>query len=146
MDFTAGVLHNHANRLLDRTAHDLDADLLFRILELEALEHALCSNERDATASHNSFLDRGTRRVQGVLDAGLLFLHLTFRRRADIDDGDTTGKLRETLLELLLVVIGGALLDLRLQLLDASLNLVFRAGTVHQSGVLLVDNDALETA
>src|SRR2546423_128612 len=39
--FSAGVLHDHTDRLLERAAHDLDADLLVGIGQLYALECTL---------------------------------------------------------------------------------------------------------
>jgi hypothetical protein len=45
--------------------------------------------------------------VQGVLDAGLLLLHLDLGRGTDVDDGDAARELGEALLELLAVVVAG---------------------------------------
>src|SRR5687768_7353206 len=109
--FSAGVVRDHAHRLLERATDDVDADLLIVLLELQALERTLRANERDAAARHDAFLDRGTRGVQRVLDASLLLLHLALGGRADVDDRNTAGQLRLALLELLLVVIGGRLVD-----------------------------------
>jgi hypothetical protein len=50
--------------------------------------------------------------VQGVLDAGLLLLHLDLGGRADVDLGDAAGELGQALLELLAVVVAGGGLDL----------------------------------
>jgi hypothetical protein len=44
-----------------------------------------------ATTGHHAFFNCGTRGVQRVFDAGLLFLHLDFRRSADLDHGQATG-------------------------------------------------------
>jgi hypothetical protein len=50
----------------------------------------------------------------------LLLLQFDFSRRADLDDGDATGQLGETLLQLLAVVVRVSVLDLSLDLVDAS--------------------------
>lgn len=50
--------------------------------------------------------------VQDLFDARLLFLHLGFGGRADIDNGHAPGELRNALLELLAVIIAGRFLDL----------------------------------
>ena len=62
--------------------------------------------------------------MKSVLDAVLLLLHLDLGRTADADDRDAACELRQTLLELLAIVIRGRLLDLRLDLGDAALDLV----------------------
>jgi hypothetical protein len=71
------------------------------------------AQKRDAAAGKNALFDRRARRVQRVFDASLLLLHLDLGRRADFDDGDAARELREALLELLTVVVGGGRLDLR---------------------------------
>jgi hypothetical protein len=58
--------------------------------------------------------------MHGVVDAVLALLDLDFRRAADADDAHAARELRETLLQLLAVVVRGGLLDLRLDLLDAA--------------------------
>src|SRR4051812_13331044 len=142
----AGVLDDHADRLLERALDDLDAHLLIGFLELEALERPLSAEQRDTTTGDDALFDGGTRGVQRVFDAGLLLLHLGFGRGADVDHGDTTGELRETLLELLLVVVRGARVDRDLDLLDAALDLRLLTVTVDDGRVVLVDDDALGAA
>jgi hypothetical protein len=60
--------------------------------------------------------------VQRVLDAGFLFFHFGFGGRADADDRHSAHQLGEPLLQLLFVVVGRRVLDLRAQLLDTPLN------------------------
>ena len=69
----------------------------------------------------------------------LLLLELGLGGGADLDHGDSAGELGEPLLELLLVPVGGRLLDLRLDLLDAALDGVLAAGTLDDGGVVLGD-------
>ena len=68
--------------------------------------------QRRAAAGDDAFLNSRLGRGQSVLDAQLLLLHLDLGRSADLDDGDAAGQLRQALLELLPVEIGGGGLDL----------------------------------
>ena len=70
------------------------------------------AQQRDTAAGDDALFDGRLGGVHGVLDAGLLLLHLGLGRGTDVDDGDTADELREALLELLAVVVGGGLLDL----------------------------------
>src|SRR5438552_1637832 len=118
----AGVVDDLAQRLLDRARENADADRLVLIRRLELVEHLLHTDQRDATTGHHALFHRRTGRVQRVLDAGLLLLHLDLGGRADLDQGDTAGELRHALLQLLLVVIGGRLLDLLTDRLESRLD------------------------
>ena len=80
------------------------------------------AQQRHAAAGDDAFFDRRLRRVHRVLDARLLFLHLGLGRRTDLDDRDAAHQLGEPLLQLLAVVVGARVLDLRAQLLDAALD------------------------
>src|SRR6185295_1510983 len=55
-------------------------------------------------------------------------------------------ELRQPLLELLTVVVGGGLLDLRADLLDAALDRALAARALDDRGVVLVDRDLLRLA
>ena len=104
------------------------------------------AQQGDAAAGDDAFLDGRAGRVQGVLDAGLLLLHLGLGGGADIDDGDAAGELGQALLELLAVVVGGGFLDLAADLVDAALDVGALAAAFDDGGVLLVDDDALGAA
>ena len=58
------------------------------------------TQQRDAAAGHDAFLDGGTGGVQRVFDAGLLLLHLDFGGGTDLDDGHAAGQLGHALLQL----------------------------------------------
>src|SRR6202022_2956546 len=106
-----GVLRDLADRRLERALHDLDAGLDVGILGFELLDRLLGAQKRDAAARHDAFLDRSAGGVERVLDAVLLLLDLDFGRAADADHRDAARELRETLLQLLAVVVRGGLLD-----------------------------------
>ncbi len=86
--------------------------------------------KRRAAAGKDAFLDRRLGGVERVIDAVLLLLHFDFGRAADADHRNAAREFRQTLLQLLAVVVGGGLLDLLLDLADAGLDVVLLAGAV----------------
>ena len=60
--------------------------------------------------------------MQRVIDAILALLNLDLAAAADADHHNAAGELRQPLLQLLTVVVGGGLLDLRPDLVAAALN------------------------
>ncbi len=81
--------------------------------------------------------------MQGVFEAGLLFLHLGFGGRPDADLDQSVGQLGEAFLELLAVVVARGGLDLAADLLDAGFDLFVVAGAFGDGGVIVVHRDAL---
>src|SRR3546814_9894250 len=65
---------------------------------------------------------------------------------ADLDDRNAAGELCQAFLQLFLVVIRRRGFDLRADLFDPSLDRIAFAGTIDDSGVVLVDGDALGLA
>src|ERR1700720_1865174 len=78
-----------------------------------------------------------------VIHAILALLHLNLGRAADADHRDAAGELGQTLLQLLTVVVRGGFLDLRLDLVDARLDVGLLAGAADDGGVFLVDHHLL---
>src|SRR6185503_3252284 len=140
--FHAAVLRDLTQRLLDRAADDVDAELLLR-RDLELLERRQRADERHAAARDDALFDGRARRVQRVLDASLLLLHLGLGGRADLDDRDAADELRQPLLQLLAIVVARGLLDLRANLLHARLDVGLLARALDDGRVVLVDGDAL---
>jgi predicted signal transduction protein with EAL and GGDEF domain len=101
-----------ADRLLERAADDHRAGLLVA-LEGVDVDGSGRVQQRDAAARDDALLERRAGRLDGVLDAVLLLLHLRLGRSADLDDRDTAGELGEPLLELLAVEVGVGVLDSR---------------------------------
>src|SRR6185437_6870920 len=127
------------HRRMQRAADDVDADLLVVIVGSELGEHLARVEEGDAAAGDDAFLDLRLGRMHRVVDAVLALLDLDLGGPANADDGDAAGQLGETLLQLLLVVVRGRLLDLRLELRDAALDVLLLAGAADDGGVFLVD-------
>ena len=109
-------------RLFDRARQDLHASGLVFVLRLELVERLQSTDQGNTAARDHAFFDGRTGRVQSVFDAGLLLLHLDFGGRTDLDHGNAAGELGNTLLQLLLVVVGGRFLDLLTDALDARLD------------------------
>src|SRR5262249_45095011 len=99
--------------------------------------------EGDTAARNNAFLDRSPGRVSGVVNPVLLLLHLDFRRSAHADYRNASGELRQTLLQLLAIVVRGGLLDLLPDLRAAALDVVLCAAAVDDRRVLFLDPDPL---
>ena len=66
--------------------------------------------------------------LRRILDAQLLFLHLSLGGSADLDDGYAARQLCQAFLELLAVVIGGGCFNLGGDLLYAGLDILGIAG------------------
>ena len=78
--------------------------------------------------------------MKGVLDASLLLFHFDFSSSADVDLGDSTTELGQTLLKLLAIVVGGSLLHLGADLVDAALDVLGGTGTFDDGGGFLLDD------
>src|SRR5262249_5250592 len=110
--FDARIRGEITERRLDRALPDVNADLLVVAFALHRLARRERVQQRNATAGDDAFLDGRAGRMESVLDAGLLLLHLGLGRSADMDHGHAAGELGEALLELLAVVVAGGFLDL----------------------------------
>src|SRR5260370_2472582 len=84
--------------------------------------------------------------MQGIFHASLLFLHFGLRRRADTDDGNTTGELGQTLLQFLAIVVRSGFLDLTPDLANPTLNIFGRSLALNDRRIFLVDRHPLCTA
>ncbi len=80
--------------------------------------------------------------TQRVFDPVFPFLHLDLGCAARLDHGDTAGKFCEPFLKLFPVIVGCRVLDLRLDLFDPRLDVLFVSGAADDRGVVLIDGDA----
>src|SRR5665213_741980 len=141
----AGVLRDLAERLFERAADDVDADLLIGVGRVfgELFDGLDRVHQRAAAARDHAFLHRRAGRAQRVLDAMLFLFELGLGGRADLDHGDAAAELGQTLLELLAIEIAVGLLDLPLDHLDAALDRVLLALAVDDRRLFLGDLDGL---
>ena len=142
----AGVHCDLARRPADRLFDDLDAVPLVLVFAPKLLDRLPGAQQRDPAARQDAFLDCGAGCMHRVVDAILALLYLGLGGAADADHRDAAGELGEPLLQLLLVVVRGGLLDLRFDLIDARLDVGLLAGAVDDRGVLLVDHHLLGLA
>lgn len=138
-----GVLDDLPGRNLDGATHDIDAGLLICIRSFETIERLQRAQKRHAASGQDTLLDRGARCVHCIVDAILFLFDFDLGGTADADYGDAASEFRQTLLQLLPIVVGGGLLDLRLDLGDAGLDVLLGACAVDDGRVLLVDDDLL---
>src|SRR5690606_38747402 len=144
--FDARVFRDLTDRSLQGAADDVDAGVLIGVVALQTVQHLGGLQQGHAAARDDAFIGSGAGRVQGVVDAVLLFLHFDFGRAADAQDGDAAGQLGQTLLQFFLVVVRGGVLDLTLDLRDAGFDALFLAGAFDEGGVVLGDRDLLGLA
>src|SRR5579863_6198483 len=144
--FFTGVRGERAERSFHGALDDADTDGFVLVGALDAFDGRDGADEGHAAAGDDAFFNGRTGGVQRVFHAHLLFLHFALGRGADIDDGHTTGELRQAFLELLAVVIGGGFVDLAADLVHAALDVAVLAATFNDGGVFLVDDNGLGAA
>ncbi len=74
-----------AQRLLDGAGQQADAHRLVLVRAFQVLQTLQRADQRHTTTRRHAFFNGGTRGMQRVFDAGLLFLHLDFGSGADLD-------------------------------------------------------------
>jgi hypothetical protein len=140
---STGVLDDLASGVGDGVLDDGNTELLVEVGSLDGAESVGGGLEQTSTTTgQDTLLNSGAGSVQGIDDAVLLLTDLNLGGATDLDDGDTTGELGETLLELLLLVLGGGrVVDDATDLLTALRDLVLAALAVKDDGVLLGNGD-----
>src|SRR6185437_13084121 len=142
----ATVVRDLAKWLLERTTHDPRAGPLVGLAERVEVERLLRRQQGDTATGHDALLERRPSRLQRVLDAMLLLLHLGLGSRPDLDHGNPARQLGKTLLELLLIEVRIGVLDLGLDLVDATLDRVALAGAIDDRRGVLGDDHATSAA
>src|SRR5699024_3388099 len=108
----ACVVSNPVRRTGQRASNRLNANLGLIVEFLGELIQALRNlNQRGTAARDDAFSNGCTRSVDGIFDAQLALVDFSFGSRADADDRDATGKLRQTLFEIVLIPRGIGALD-----------------------------------
>ena len=138
-----GVFDDLASGVGDSVLDNGDTELLVEVGGLDILQGVDGSlEETSTTTGEDTLLNGSAGSVQSIDDAVLLFTDLNFGGTANLDDSDTARELGKTLLELLLLILGGAgvshdTADLLAALGDG----VLAALAVQENGVLLGDGD-----
>lgn len=138
-----GVLDNGASGAGDGVLDDANTELLVEVGSVDLLKAVGGGLEEGSTTTgEDTTLDGSASSVQGVNNAVLLLTDLDLGGATNLDDGNTTRELSETLLELLLLVLrGGGVSHDTTDLLAALSKAVFATLTVQDDGVLLGDGD-----
>ena len=137
------VLDDLAGGPGDGRLDDRNTELLVEVLGLEVVKGVGGGlEEGSATTGEDTLLNGGAGGVESINHAVLLLADLDLGGTANLDDGNTAGKLGETLLELLLLVVaGGGVVHDAADLLAAGGDSILVALTVEDDGVLLGDGD-----
>src|SRR5664279_3857468 len=135
----AGVVNDLAGRRLDRFADDVDAGLLIGVFDLKVFEGRDSTEQGDAATGRNAFLHGRTGGVERIVDSIFLLLDLDLSRATDADHRDASGEFGQTLLQLLAIIVRGGLFDLRLDLANARLDILFFTGAIDDCGRFLVN-------
>src|SRR5690606_10453402 len=143
---TARVRPDLAHRSHERLTPDGHAGPLIPVMHHELVHRLHGVDQSHTSTPHDAFLDSGAGRAERVLDTMLLFLQLNLGGRTHADDRHTTGQLRQALLELLAVVVGRALLDGDLDLLNAALDGLLIALAADDRRLVLRGDDLLRAA
>ena len=84
----AGIFGDLTRGSLNGAAYDIDADLLVLVRSFDLIEHLLATDQSYAAAGQDALLDSRASRVQRIVDAILLLLHLDLGGTADLDHGN----------------------------------------------------------
>src|SRR5690606_28485460 len=139
----AGVGNNGAQGSFNSAQDQLDAGFLVDVVALDLGDGSLGADQCNTAARNNTLFDGCARSVQGVFDAGFLFLHFDFGGSTNANHGNTACQLGNALLQFLAVVVRSRFFDLNADLLDASFDRLAVAGAVDDDGVLFAHFDAL---
>ena len=116
-----------------------------RDFDLKVFECLDGTQQSDTTAGRNALLHGCAGGVERVVHSILLLFDLDFGCAADADHRDAARKLGQPFLAST-IVIGGRLLDLRLDLANARFDVLLLTGAVDDCGRFLVDAHPLGAA
>ena len=109
---------------------------------LDEIEDSLLRTDQGhAATGDDTLFDGGLGGRNSIFDAVLLFLELNLGCSADLEHGHAAAQLGETLLELFAVVVAVGVVDLTLDLGDATLDVGLLAGAFDDEGLVLGDDD-----
>lgn len=138
-----GVLDDGSGRSGDGVLDNGNTELLVKVGSLDVVQSlGRGLDQGSATTGQDTLLDGSTGGVQGIDESVLLLADLNLGGTTDLDDGNTARELGQTLLELLLLVLGGGgVSNDTTDLLAALRDGILAALTVEEDGVLLGDGD-----
>ncbi len=134
----ASVDGNLAQWLFQGTAQDVDTGLLVAGSNLHVVQHRNSGNQHGTTTGDDTLFDSGASRGERILDAVLLLFHLHFGSGANLNDADAASQFRQTLLQLLAIIVTGGLFDLSANLAHASLQLLLAPVALNDGRVIFV--------
>ena len=138
------VVSDLANRCIQSTEHDIDADFLVALGSFASRRDGVFTTKQcNATARKNAFLNSRTSRMQSIFDTSFFLFHVGFGFSTNADNRNATRQLRATLGKFFLVVVAVGLLNLIGQLSDASLNLFTSTSTFDDCRRTFVDREFL---
>eukprot|EP00128_Syssomonas_multiformis_P010631 Colp12_sorted_trinity150504_noHs@26170 len=140
------VLRNRGCRRLEGLADDVNTDLLVEVGRLELIKTREGAEESSATAGDDALLNSSAGGVECISHTVTLLADLDFRGTANLEDGDTTGKLSKTFLQLLLLPLTSGLSDLLADGLRTRINVLLVTTTVQKESVVLGDNNLANRA
>ena len=143
--FVTAVCGDRAEGFFNCAADDVCADC-FVACEFDVVESDRSSEESDTASGDDTFFDCGACCMQGIFNACFLLFHFRLGGCADVDDGYAAREFRKAFLKFFTVVVGGCLLDLLADLVDASEDRGLFAGAFDDRGVFLADCDSLGIA
>ena len=141
--FKAGVVADGDDGGLEGLSDDVDTIVLVEVGALKVLDVPGGVEESGSSSDDDALFGGGFSGTDGVIDSVLEFVDFGFGNSADFEDGDSSGELGKSLLELVLVVAGSGGADGLADLVDSLLDGGLVAGSFNHDGVVLADDDLL---
>ncbi len=141
----SGIHRDLSHRFFQRPAKNGHPDLLIAV-QFDII-HGLDRTEVGHTATgDDAFFHCRPGGMQRILDAGFLFFHLHLGGRTDIEHRDPAGELGQPFLQFLAIIVRSGVFNLCLNLIDASLDILFLAGALHDGGIIFGNGDTFGLA
>src|SRR5690606_35049134 len=102
--FKTGVADDLTKGFFDSASDDANTHGL-SVRDLQVVQGCLSAKQSNATTRHDAFFNSRARCMQSILYASLLLFHFGLSGCAHLDDGNAADQFRQTLLELLTVIV-----------------------------------------
>ncbi|OPX95607.1 MAG: hypothetical protein A4E58_02019 [Syntrophorhabdus sp. PtaB.Bin006] len=130
------------DRVFEGLFHYLNAELPFTF-QFQFVKLRYASQECYAATRDNTFFHRCLCGIQGILNAGFLFLHLCLGGSPNINDSNATYQLCKPFLKFLPVIVGSCFVNLCPYLSDPCFYILLVACTIHDCGIVFVNHHSL---